>query len=271
MILSIEQLGVSTKEKQLVHNVSLSIREGEWFALVGQSGSGKSVLSQAVGQMLPANLKASGNIQFMNQNMLTLDRKQMKDIRGKRISYIFQDYHGSFTPFRTIAQHFHEYQKAHGISSREQRKDNAIEALESVGLDASFYKRYAFQLSGGQLQRVSIALALLLSPDLVIADEITTALDSVSSHKILQLLAQKQKDTGCAILFITHDWRHVRRYADRLAVMKEGQIIETGGKHRILDHPRHEYTRQLIKAAPILGSGLRSGLEEEKKHEPTFS
>ncbi len=189
----------------------------------------------------------------------------MRALRGKRISYIFQDYQGAFTPFRSIGAHFDEYQKVHGEKSRTAHRDQAAEALESVGLDAALLRRYPFQLSGGQLQRAAIATALLLSPRLLIADEATTALDSVSGHRVLELLARKQRETGCAILFITHDWRHVRRYANRLAVMQDGRIVESGGKHRILDHPQHEYTRKLIEAAPILGrsSSLRSGLGEE--------
>ncbi|HZH61218.1 MAG TPA: ABC transporter ATP-binding protein [Metabacillus sp.] len=262
MILSIEEVSISSREKKIVDNVSLSIRKGEWYALVGQSGSGKSLLSQAIGQMLSPNLRAEGKILFKGEDLMSLSSKQMRTIRGRKLSYIFQDYQGSFTPFRTISQHFEEYQKAHGILDRKTRKTNSMAALDSVGLDGDLYNRYPFQLSGGQLQRVSIALALLLSPDLLIADEITTALDSVSGHRILELLAKRQKETGCAILFITHDWRHVKRYATRLAVMKEGQIVESGGKHRILDHPQHEYTKQLIQAAPKLGRGLPSGLQE---------
>jgi len=262
MILSIEEISISSREKKIVDNVSLSIRNGEWYALVGQSGSGKSLLSQAIGQMLSPNLQVEGKILFKDKDLMSLSSKQMRTIRGRKLSYIFQDYQGSFTPFRTIGQHFEEYQRAHGILDRETRKTNSISALDSVGLDEDLYNRYPFQLSGGQLQRVSIALALLLSPDLLIADEITTALDSVSGHRILELLAKRQKETGCAILFITHDWRHVKRYATRLAVMKEGQIVESGGKHRILDHPQHEYTKQLIQAAPKLGRGLASGLQE---------
>ncbi|WP_050184112.1 ABC transporter ATP-binding protein [Domibacillus robiginosus] len=262
MILSVEQLTIITREKQLVKNVSLAIREGEWFALVGQSGSGKSVLSQAIGQMLAPNLKAEGKITFQKKDLLALSKKEMRTVRGGKIAYIFQDYQGSFTPFRTIGQHLDEYQKAHGVHSIKTRLAQTKEALDSVGLNESVADQYPFQLSGGQLQRVSIAMALLLSPDLLIADEITTALDSVSGHRILELLAKRQKETGCAILFITHDWRHVRRCADRIAVMKEGEMIESGGKHRILDHPQHHYTKQLIEAAPILGRGLPSGLQE---------
>lgn len=262
MILSVKNLSIGTKDKIIVDDVSLAIAKGEWFALVGQSGSGKSLLSQAIGRMLSPNLQVEGNVSLSGEDLLSLSNKELRQVRGKRISYIFQDYQGSFTPFRTIGQHFDEYQKVHGIKDAKIRKRNALEALVSVGLEDKLYKRFPFQLSGGQLQRVSIAIALLLSPDLLIADEITTALDSVSGHKILELLASKQKETGCAILFITHDWRHVRKYATRLAVMKDGEIVESGGKHRILDHPKHEYTKQLIKAAPLLTRGLPSGLEE---------
>ncbi|MFM9278934.1 ABC transporter ATP-binding protein [Paenibacillus jiagnxiensis] len=265
MILSIEQLSVRSREKILIHEISLSIRKGEWFALVGQSGSGKSLLSQAIGQMLPPNLRADGQILFQGLDVLKLPPSRARSIRGSALAYVFQDYQGSFTPFRTIGQHFDEYQKAHGVASAGVRKQQAMEALESVGLDGQFLSRYPFQLSGGQLQRASIAIALLLSPELLIADEITTALDSVSGHRILQLLAAKQRQTGCAILFITHDWRHVRRYAQRIAVMKEGKIVESGSKQHILDHPQHDYTRKLIQAAPVLpvpDGTLPSGLME---------
>lgn len=265
MLLHVNQLSISIKEKELVKNISLSIHNGEWVALVGQSGSGKSVLSQAIGQISPPNLHAVGEILFQGTDLLSLSKKEIREIRGKKISYIFQDYQGAFTPFRTIGQHFDEYQRTHLTISKSERKRQAIESLVSVGLDETFYKRYPFQLSGGQLQRVAIALALLLSPDLIIADEMTTALDSVSGYRILELLAEKQKETGCAILFITHDWRHVRRYADRLIIMKEGEIVEKGNKHRILDHPTHPYTKELIDASPILYKGLRSGLQEVSK------
>ncbi|UTR13554.1 ABC transporter ATP-binding protein [Salipaludibacillus sp. LMS25] len=265
MILSLNDVTIRSQNKTIVDQASVSIREGDWYALVGQSGSGKSLLSQSIGQILPSHLHVEGSAFFKQQNLFTLSAKEMRRVRGKKISYIFQDYQGSFTPFRKIGQHFDEYLHVHGFTSKKGRYAQAIEALNAVGLDDILYDRYPFQLSGGQLQRVAIALALLLSPELVIADEITTALDSVSGHRVLQMLAKRQKETGCSILFITHDWRHVRRYANRLAIMKEGKIVESGGKHRILDHPQHEYTKQLIKAAPILSKGLRSGLDKEKE------
>lgn len=272
MNLSIERLSIKSNNKTIVDHVSFSVGRGEWLALVGQSGSGKTLLSQAIGRLLPPNLQVEGNILLNEVDILSLSKKQMRTLRGRRLSYVFQDYQSSFTPFRTIGQHFEEYQKAHNILSAETRKDNTIHALHSVGLEESLWDQYPFQLSGGQLQRVSIAIALLLSPDLLIADEITTALDSVSGHRILELLAGRQRETGCGILFITHDWRHVRRYADRIAVMKDGKIVESGSKYRILDHPQHEYTKQLIQAAPTLGHSysLPSGLSKEEQDEPAY-
>ncbi|MEK5166663.1 ABC transporter ATP-binding protein [Paenibacillus sp. FSL R5-0527] len=262
-MLSIRQVSIRSGDKKLADNVSLSIREGDWYALVGQSGSGKTLLSQAIGRMLPPNLQAEGSIFYKGRDLFVLSPGQMRTIRGLKLSYVFQDYQGSFTPFRTIAQHFEEYQKTHGNADSRARQRSALDALASVGLDETVYKRYPFQLSGGQLQRVSIAMTLLLSPDLLIADEITTALDSVSGHKILELLAKRQKETGCAILFITHDWRPVKRYANRIAVMKEGQVVEAGEKDHVLGNPQHAYTKQLINAAPTLDRILSTSVREE--------
>lgn len=251
-IVKIENLSVSSKENRIVKDIFLDIREGEWLALVGQSGSGKSLTAMAIGQLLTPNLQATGGISYRGDNLLTLSHSQMRKLRGKSLAYIFQDYQGSFTPFLTIGKHFEEYQKAHLSLSKKARRQQAVHALKAVGLSKEIYHRYSFQLSGGQLQRVSISLALLLKPDILIADEPTTALDSVSSFKVLQVLSLLQKETGCAILFITHDLRHVRNYADRIAVMKDGEIIETGDKHQVLSHPKHAYTNQLIRSSPPL-------------------
>ncbi|MFD1886708.1 ABC transporter ATP-binding protein [Paenibacillus wenxiniae] len=262
-MLELDKLTVRSRQRVLVDEVSLSVGAGEWLALVGESGSGKSLLSQSIGGLLPAGIEASGSIRWNDQELMQLPARQLRQLRGKEIAYIFQDYQGAFTPFRTIAQHMNEYQSVHGEKDRQQRRQRNEQALESAGLSTKLLHRYPFQLSGGQLQRAAIALTLLLSPRLLIADEATTALDSVSGHRILELLRQKQQETGCAILFITHDWRHVRRYADRIAVMKEGKLVESGNRHRVLDHPRHPYTQQLIAAAPMLERSepmLRSGL-----------
>ncbi|MCK1992019.1 ABC transporter ATP-binding protein [Peribacillus muralis] len=251
-ILSVRQLHIMGKHNHIVKNLSFDVHEGEWFALVGQSGSGKSMTAMAIGQLLAPNLQAKGEIWYGERNLLALSPSEIRKIRGKRLAYIFQDYQGSFTPFLTIGQHFDEYQKTHLSLSKKARRQQAVKALISVGLKEDIYSRYPFQLSGGQLQRVSISMALLLKPDILIADEPTTALDSVSSFKVLELLSRLQKETGCAVLFITHDLRHVKKYADRIAVMKDGAIMEIGDKDQVLNHPQHAYTNELIQSSPSL-------------------
>ncbi|WP_349727725.1 ABC transporter ATP-binding protein [Peribacillus frigoritolerans] len=251
-ILSLRQLNIMGKQRHIVKDLSLDVQEGEWSALVGQSGSGKSMTAMAICQLLAPNLQAKGEIWYGEKNLLTLSSSEIRKIRGKRLAYIFQDYQGSFTPFLTIGQHFDEYQRTHLNLSKKARRQQAVKALISVGLNEDIYGRYPFQLSGGQLQRVSISIALLLEPDILIADEPTTALDSVSSFKVLKLLSRLQKETGCAVLFITHDLRHVKKYADRIAVMKDGAIIEIGDKNQVLNHPQHAYTNKLIQSSPSL-------------------
>ena len=248
-LLTVSNLLIAKKHKNLVENISFEIRKGEWLSIVGQSGSGKSLTAFAIGKLLEPTLLATGQVLFEGENLLDLTPNKMRKLRGNRIPYIFQDYQGSFSPFLSIGQHFEEFLKTHLKLSKAERRKKSADALASVGLQPEIYDRYPFQLSGGQLQRVSISLALLLEPDLLIADEPTTALDSISSFKVLQLLADLQRETGCAILFITHDLRHVRKYADRLLVMKEGRIIEQGEKHQLLNNPKHSYTQLLIKAS----------------------
>lgn len=251
-LLKVDKLTVETKDQKIVKEISFEVNPGDWLAIVGQSGSGKSMTASAIGQLLKPNLQATGTIELNGNNILAMSSKKMRAIRGKQIAYIFQDYQSSFTPFLTIGKHFDEYQRTHLRVTKAQRIKNTQEALISVGLAEDLASRYPFQLSGGQLQRAAIALALLLKPDLVIADEPTTALDSISSFRILLLLAKLQKETGCAILFITHDLRHASKYADRILVMKEGHIIEQGNQHAILEFPKHAYTQSLVDAIPVL-------------------
>lgn len=251
-LLKVRNLSVASQEIAIVNNLSFEVKEGEWLAIVGQSGSGKSMTASAIGRLLDPNLQAEGEIVYNGENLLELKPKEFRKMRGKKLSYIFQDYQGSFTPFLTIGQHFDEFIKTHLKGSKRNRREMSVSILESVGLKADTLGRYPFQLSGGQLQRASIAIALLLKPDLLIADEPTSALDSISSFKILQLLADLQKETRCAILFITHDLRHVNKHADRVLVMKEGGIIEQGEKNQLLNHPVDPYTKELIHASPTL-------------------
>jgi peptide/nickel transport system ATP-binding protein len=261
-LLSVKQLSVQIAGRPLVSDVSFDIQQGEWLAIIGQSGSGKSVTASAIGHLLAPNLTANGDALYKGENLLELSAKKMRRLRGTSISYVFQDYQGSFTPFHTIGRHFDEFLKTHFRVSKKERRLMAERALESVGLKAEMYSRYPFQLSGGQLQRSSIALALLAKPDLLIVDEPTAALDSISSFKVLRLLADLQQETGCAMLFITHDLRHVRKHADQIIVMKQGAIVEQGDKESVLDRPQHPYTQSLIAASPSLSAAsdlLREG------------
>jgi peptide/nickel transport system ATP-binding protein len=252
-MLSIEGLTIRSKAKTVVDQLELAIRPGEWFALAGESGSGKSMTASAIGGLLPSSFTAHGVIAWKGNNLLTLSAKQRRSLLGNEISYIFQDYHGAFTPFLRIGSQLDELMLAHGCPDRNARQQRCIEVLEHVQLSAKrVYRSYPFQLSGGQLQRAAIAAALLLKPQLLIADEPTTALDTLTAHRVLQLINQIRMETGISVLWITHDLRHVRKYADRIAVMRTGSLIESGETQAVLDHPVHPYTRRLLGAIPPL-------------------
>ncbi|UOE57795.1 ABC transporter ATP-binding protein [Cytobacillus oceanisediminis] len=249
-VLRISNLAIKHGEEYLVRNIGLSIQEGDWLALIGESGSGKSITASSIGGLLPRDLSiSSGSIHIGDVNLADLKEKERRTYRGKVISYIFQDYQGAFTPFMTIGAQFDEMLKTHTKDSKQQRKVRVLESLRNVNLpEERVYKSYPFQLSGGQLQRAAIAMATILKPKLLIADEPTTALDSITAAHVLQLLADLQKQTNCAVLFITHDLRHVRKFANKMAVMRKGRIVESGKKTEVLKHPQHVYTKELIAA-----------------------
>ncbi|MFT0800308.1 ABC transporter ATP-binding protein [Bacillus swezeyi] len=253
-ILSIENLTISRRQHAIVKNVSLSIHEGEWFALLGESGSGKSLTASAIAGLLPGGLAISaGNVRFGEHSMLEASRKQLRDIRGKDIACIFQDCHGAFTPFIRIGRQIDEMVKAHTDWPRKKRKEEILRSFQEVRLPENrVYDSYPFQLSGGQLQRAAIAQAMVLKPKLLIADEPTTALDSITAADVLQQLAMLRDKTNCAVLFITHDLRLVKRYADQAAVMQNGAIVENGGTANLMKRPQHEYTKRLFAAVPPL-------------------
>ncbi|WP_339195308.1 ABC transporter ATP-binding protein [Aeribacillus sp. FSL W8-0870] len=253
-LLTIDQMQINFRNKPIVENVNITARKGEWFTLIGESGSGKSITASAIGGLLPKEMWiAAGHIQFDNKDMTHLSKKEFQNLRGKEISYVFQDYQGSFTPFIKIGKQMDEMIQTHGSLTKNERKEIAFQALEDVQLPAKrVYNSYPFQLSGGQLQRASIAMAIMLNPKLLIADEPTTALDSMTAAHVLEVIANIKEKINCAILFITHDLRLARKYSDTVAVMKKGEIVETGTKTNVIHHPRHPYTKQLLSAAPTL-------------------
>ncbi|MGG4488569.1 ABC transporter ATP-binding protein [Metabacillus idriensis] len=253
-LLMIDNLQIISQEQTIVDDVSFSISQGEWFALVGESGSGKSVTSAAIGGILPKSLKVrAGNIYFEQSNIISNSEREFQKIRGKDVSYIFQDYEGAFAPFLSIGRQFDETLKIHTDLSKKERVRLSLQAINEMNLpEKKIYDSYPFQLSGGQLQRAAIALAVLLKPKLLIADEPTTALDSVSASGILELIKRLKEQMNCAVLFITHDLRQVKRYADTIAIMRQGRIVESGTKREVFDHPKHEYTKMLFSSVPPL-------------------
>jgi len=230
-----------------VRDFSLAIGPGELVGLVGESGSGKSTLALAVLRLIRAQEGriTSGRILFQGENLLSLPEPRMRAIRGKRISMIFQDPFTALNPVMTIRDQMREVLETHHVPAVLE------DALTRVQLDPNrVLASYPHQLSGGQRQRVLIAQALLTRPDLVLADEPTTALDVLVQKEILDLLIRLQKDMGMSMILISHNLGLVAQYAKRMAVMKEGQLVEEGDARKMFRSPEHAYTRELLSALP---------------------
>jgi peptide/nickel transport system ATP-binding protein len=255
MLLEVKNLRIARMDGfELVKGIDFYIQKGEWFSLIGESGSGKSLSAFSVGGLLPGNLRCTADMfAFLGVDLRNMPEDRYRKIRGSKISYVFQDYQGAFTPYYKLGYQMDEVMLTHTDWTEEKRVQNACDALENVGLDGyEVRNRYPFQVSGGQLQRVALAIAMLLEPSLLIADEPTTALDAMNAALVLELIAKLQRERNCSILFITHDLRTVRKYADRIAIMQTGRIVESGEKTRILKNPREPYTRNLLASIPPL-------------------
>jgi microcin C transport system ATP-binding protein len=237
-----------------VNGVSLEIREGETLALVGESGSGKSVTALSILQLLPYPVAhhPSGSIRFRGQELMGAPEKELVKIRGNKISMIFQEPMTSLNPLHTIEKQINEVLFLHKGLDRMQARARTLELLELVGIPEAKKRlgAYPHQLSGGQRQRVMIAMALANEPDLLIADEPTTALDVTIQAQILELLRELQRKFGMAMLLITHDLGIVRKMAGEVCVMTKGEIVERGETAQVFDHPQHDYTKHLLAAEP---------------------
>ncbi len=250
--LSVE-FGEGASASRVVKGVSFSIAKGETVALVGESGSGKTVSALSILKLLPASAShPTGEIWFEGQDILRADERAMRGIRGDKISIIFQEPMTTLNPLHTIETQVGEIIKLHKGLSDDATRPLVIELLTKVGIrdPEKRLDSYPHQLSGGQRQRVIIATALANEPDLLIADEPTTALDVTIQAQILELLAKLQKEMGMAMLLITHDLGIVRRMADRVYVMREGEVVETGSAEGVFSDPQHAYTKHLIAAEP---------------------
>jgi len=252
-LIEIRDLSVAFNGQTVVRNLCLDIRPGECLALVGESGSGKSVTAHSILQLLPDSEAATtGSIRYRGQELVGADPKTLRDLRGNRIAMIFQEPMTSLNPLHTIEKQIGETLLLHrGLGGKEARK-RILELLELVGIQKpkERLKAYPHQLSGGQRQRIMIAMALACEPELLIADEPTTALDVTVQRKILVLLKSLQQRLGMSLLLISHDLNLVRSIAQRVCVMKAGEIVEQAPCETLFTEPKHPYSCVLLNAEP---------------------
>ncbi|MEZ6130106.1 MAG: ABC transporter ATP-binding protein [Planctomycetaceae bacterium] len=263
VILEVRNLSTSFRSDRGVVNavsdVSFDLRKGESVGLVGESGCGKSVTSKSIMRLLPDHVTQYGtNSQVLldGDNLLAFTEKQMRDVRGNRIAMIFQEPMTALNPVFTIGWQLDEALKYHTKLNRSQRKARVLELLEMVEIPNPDrrYDEYPHQLSGGMRQRVVIAMALACEPEILIADEPTTALDVTIQAQILQLMKNLQERSGTAILLITHDLGVVAQTCDRVVVMYAGQVVEQASVHDVFHHPAHPYSQALLESIPRSGA-----------------
>ncbi|MGA7507389.1 MAG: ABC transporter ATP-binding protein [Erwinia billingiae] len=256
LLLNVEQLSLSYRTgaawKEVVHQVSFQLNKGEMVALVGESGSGKTTTAQAIIGLLAENgRRDAGRILLNGEDISQWSSRRLDSVRGARISLVPQDPGNSLNPVKTIGDQVEEILRLHRISDRAGRKQQAIELLTRVGLSHPEQRvnQYPHQLSGGMKQRVLIAIALALKPDIIIADEPTSALDVTVQKRILDLLDHLRRESGTAVLFVTHDLALAAERADRIIVFRNGEIQEQGATPQVIGAPKQAYTRQLLADA----------------------
>lgn len=257
-LLEVNNLQVSIKtyrgEVQAVRGVSFSIQKGEVFCIVGESGCGKSVTAQTLMKLNPSppTIIKSGEILLNGKDIVPMNKHEMKMIRGREISMIFQDPMTSLNPTQRIGKQIEEAVRAHENVSESEAKQRAITMLEKVGVPGPEERilQYPHEFSGGMRQRVMIAMGLACDPELLIADEPTTALDVTIQAQILELIKQIQREKGISVLLITHDLGVVANMADKVAVMYAGKIVEIGTCRQVMKTPMHPYTKALLAAKP---------------------
>ncbi|SFN91810.1 microcin C transport system ATP-binding protein [Roseovarius lutimaris] len=256
-LLTVKDLRVSFRQDgqliEAVKGVSFSLDPGETVAIVGESGSGKSVTALSTVSLLGGSAEVSGSVTYDGQEMIGADDRRLRQVRGNDISFIFQEPMTSLNPLHTLERQIRESLELHQGLTGDTARRRIIELLQRVGIrDAeSRLGAYPHQLSGGQRQRVMIAMALANKPDILIADEPTTALDVTIQAQILELLAELKREEGMGLLFITHDLSIVQRIADRVCVMKDGEIVEEGPTVTVFAAPKHPYTRKLLGARAV--------------------
>lgn len=245
-----------------LNGVNLQLQRGEIYGLVGESGCGKSVTSRAILRLIDKKYtRLKGSIRFDGENLLSLPEKEMRSIRGKRISMIFQDPLNSLSPLETVGSQIEEAMTNHLDLDKEELHSRTTMLLEKVGLHPDTAKQYPFELSGGMQQRVMIAQAISCEPELLIADEPTTALDLTIQAQVLRLIKSLQKELSLAVLLITHNFALVTENCDKVAVMYAGRIVETAPARSIIECAKHPYTKALINCIP---RPIAEGEQKEK-------
>jgi peptide/nickel transport system ATP-binding protein len=264
--LSVQELTVSLPKNMerthAVNNISFDLKSGEILCIIGESGSGKSVTANAImGLLSPAIAVTHGSIWFKGMDLIQADEKTLRTLRGRAVSIIFQDPLSALNPLMTIGDQIAEVMEAHKVGTPESRAAKVLELLDEVGLPdpALLRHQYPFRLSGGQRQRVMIAMALALDPDILIADEPTTALDVTTQAQILELIRKIQRRKKMSVMFVTHDFGVVAEIADRVIVMEKGNLVEQGPADVVLNVPAHPYTKRLIAAVPRMTAQDREG------------
>ena len=252
---------IGKRTSRAVNQVSLHLRQGECLGIIGESGSGKSVTALSVTGLVasPPGIITGGAVRLDGQDLVGAPYEILRDIRGRRVAYVFQDPTATLHPLHRVGDQIAEAIRAHGAADRSAAYARALKLLGDVHIPnpAARARALPHELSGGMRQRVSIAMALANNPDIIIADEPTTALDVTIQAQILSLLDELRRERGLSILFITHDFGVVSQLCDRVAVMYAGQVVETGPTRQVLESPAHPYTRRLIRCVPEPGGGQR--------------
>ncbi|MED1783761.1 ABC transporter ATP-binding protein [Brevibacillus fortis] len=260
-ILEVKNLKIwdSRNERVIVPNSSFHVKQGSCLAIVGESGSGKSVTCKAIMRLNKAGIRQSGDVLFRGINLMELSEQEMRKKRGKQLCMILQSGMRAFDPSCVVGVHLQETLVEHFGWSREEITTKMKNAMESVRLKnpIEVMNTYPHQLSGGMLQRVMIALTIVLEPDIIIADEPTTALDTVSQFEVVEQFRQLRERMGCSMIFISHDLGIVKLMADDVLVMKEGEIVENGTTQAIFSEPQHSYTRYLLSTKLALNQHFK--------------
>ncbi|NTF85158.1 ABC transporter ATP-binding protein [Rhizobium rhizogenes] len=269
VVLSIKNLTISLpkamERPHAVNDLSFDLMDGEILCIIGESGSGKSVTASAVMGLLPSIIQVTaGSIWFQGVDLVSADDVTLQGLRGRAVSIIFQDPLSALNPLMTIGDQIIEVLDAHKVGTPESRRQKVKELLNEVGLpDPDLLQhQYPFRLSGGQRQRVMIAMALALDPDVLIADEPTTALDVTTQAQILELIRKIQRRKKMSVMFITHDFGVVAEIADRVIVMEKGHLVEQGTANQVLNAPIHPYTQRLIAAVPRMTTRDRDAIAD---------